>query len=169
MTTLAQAVERQFNALNSVTLKAAPIETATDHLMRKKGYEAVLPSWCVCVTEPCNCSEPDGPIIWILTGDIRSRSATKLENRSGDKLIEYVLNREANVVCEKMTTIAAGELKPAGKRNFPIRTGPNQYMRNGPGSSYSGQECGGGTLFDVWTESDGQGGTVFYYVAVGSC
>lgn len=41
--------------------------------------------------------------------------------------------------------------------------------REAPGSHYGGQDCGGGTLYDVWYESDGAGGTTFYYVPVGSC
>jgi hypothetical protein len=151
-------------------IKPSVLDISSDHPLRAKGYTPLLTSWCVCVTDPCPCDDPDGPIIWILDGDVRKRVVTEHKNRSGEQLLEFHLEKDASVITETFTRIKAAALNaPRKRRSASGRVPPAPILAMAPGSSYGGQECGGGTLWDVWEEGDGAGGSTFYYVAVGSC
>ncbi|MCA6100212.1 hypothetical protein J2R76_004339 [Bradyrhizobium sp. USDA 4532] len=182
MPSYADELEKQFAAADTTTIAAAPLDLPGDHPLRLKGYSPVLLSSCVCVTDPCPCDDPDGPIVWLLDGDVRKRVAAKGKNKAGEALYEYHLARDAFVIIETFARTKAGTLVASGDKTSALRRSAfNRLMRmrgsdsaggliaRAPGSSYGGQECGGGTLYDVYVESDGAGGTVFYYQAVGSC
>ena len=166
MTTLNQEIENQFSAANTTIITAVPLDIPTDHPLRSKGYAAILPSWCVCVTDPCPCKDPDGPIVWLLDQDIRTRHATKRKNKSGESLFEYHIDQDAVVITETFTRTKVTALNA---HTTLRRLALERLKRQAPGSGYAGQDCGGGTLYDVWYESDGAGGTTFYYIPVGSC
>jgi hypothetical protein len=138
---------------------------------------------CVCVTDPCHCQ---GPIIWTDPDNIHSREGTERTNRAGDEITEFRIDSDATVLVEsivraKATTLPALyqrlALKPA-TRLPPSRGGggcgcgggsATVHPREAPGAYHDGIECGGHTLYDVYHESDGAGGTVFHYIPIGSC
>jgi hypothetical protein len=182
MSTYAQEIDNQFTSAGTITITAAPLETSADHPLRAKGYSAVLASSCVCITEPCPCDDPDGPIIWLKESDVRKRVPAKGKTRSGEALFEYQLDQDAFVITETFARTKASALNGRTNNTSLLRRSAHNrllgqrttnstggLMARAPGSSYGGQECGGGTLYDVYVESDGAGGTVFYYQAVGSC
>ena len=134
------------------------------------------------MTDPCDCR---GPIIWILPDDIVSRRSTERSSRDGDAVTEFNINPDASLLVESVRRVKASALDPRNRRlllrpesRLPIVKGRGSgedcggglvsARQSAPGSYYDGQGCYGGTLYDVYYESDGID-TVFYYVAVGSC
>lgn len=162
-----EQLESQLTGASTTKITAVPLDISENHPMRMKGYYPIMPS-CVCVTEPCPCDDEDGPIVWIRDDDVRKRVETKRENKAGQSLVEYYLDRGASVITETfaLTTVSAlGGRSEKRVPTPPFRNG-GSYTRSG--SYYDGQGCYGGTLYDVWVEADGVS-TNYHYIAVGSC
>ncbi len=115
-----------------------------------------------------------------------SRRSTERSNRDGDAVTEFNIDPDASLLVESVRRVKASALDPHNRRlllrpesRLPIVKGRGRgedcsgglvsaRQSYAPGSYYDGQGCYGGTLYDVYYESDGID-TVFYYVAVGSC
>jgi hypothetical protein len=165
----------EFTRAATETITGVVLDVPEDHpLIAHRWRRPIL--WCECVTEPCDC---EGPIIWIEDADIQERRATDRRNTAGEQLHELKVDRDALVLVESVVSAKAGALSRGHRRLYlkpasrlPRRGGcgcDGQSVTNrAPGSHYEGQECAGGTLYDVYVEVDGLN-TTFYYVAVGSC
>jgi hypothetical protein len=176
-----EEIDNQVSIARTTTITAAPLDIAADHPLRLKGYTPVLPSWCVCVTDPCPYDDQDGPIIWIREEGIQKQVDAKRQNRNGDALFKYHIDSDSVVVTETFTPTKIASLRSSSDKMSALRKSAlGRLIRLSGGGSpqapsrqasgyYGGQECGGGTLYDVYYDSDGAGGTVFYYLAVGSC
>lgn len=172
-----EARANEFTAAATNTITGVALETPEDSAFISGGGRIPI-VWCLCVTEPCDC---DGPIIWIEESDLRQKVATERRSRTGAELHDFKIDVDATVLIESVVRARAGDLS---RRHKPFNLNPSSHLpasagcgcegksqllrARGPGSSYGGQECGGGTLYDVWVETDGVD-TTFYYIAVGSC
>lgn len=179
MATYEQARANEFSTAASLTIAGIDLTVAEDSSIAESGYRPVR--LCICVTEPCDC---EGPIVWMKPEDIIARDASGRSNRDGEGVVELRINPEAMVLVESVVRAKAGALQVANRRlrlkpasRFsPPRSGAGcgcgggspAVQRGALGASYDGQECAGGTQYDVWVEADGLD-TTFYYVAVGSC
>jgi hypothetical protein len=169
----ARAIEFTAAATNSITGVALDVQEGHPLISQGERRPILL---CECVTDPCDCH---GPIVWIEDADVHERLATDRRNAAGEQLSEFKIDLDATVLVESVVRAKAGALSLRHKRlylnpssHLPAKAGCGSGVgpgtRMAPGSYSAGQECGGGTLYDVYVEADGLN-TTFYYVAVGSC
>jgi hypothetical protein len=177
MATYEQARANKFRTAASETITGIDLTAPESSQLAESEYQPM--QLCLCVTDPCDCG---GPIIWIKPDDIYGRDATGRSNRAGEEVGEFRINPDATVLVESVVRAKASALLIDNRR---LRLRPSSHFqppRNGmgrecggaaaqrqaPGAYYDGQECAGGTTYDVWVEADGLD-TTFHYVAVGSC
>lgn len=158
-------LNRQMEAAGTVKIQACPLETPPDHPLREKGMTAILTTHCVCVTDPCPCADDDNIIVWIPESSIQRTAATEKKNRNGDALSDYLVSKDAEIITETFTHMKAGDFHTlkarSSGRGGPV--GKTKYFSSGS------IVCAGNTLYYVREGADGAGGTMFEYIAIGSC
>ena len=167
MTDYFAGLDRQFEATGTIVIKGLPLDVNREHPLRAKGYFPIMSPTSVCVTEPCPCEDGDDTIIWLPDSGVRARKPTTLKNKSGETLEEFHVMRDADVVTETFTRRKAASFDPRTKRRGPLGIRlPGASFRNSPQPRLV---CAGNTLYAVVEGPDGSGGTMFEYIAVGSC
>ncbi|WP_139170095.1 hypothetical protein [Mycolicibacterium fluoranthenivorans] len=166
-----EALEQRVDAAQTSSFKAVPLDLDEDHPLRSRGYFPMLLPGCVCVTDPCPCDErKDDVIVWVADSDVRSRVSTGLKSKGGDELLELLVERDAHVITETLSWRSASSLSgPFAKgvdRGIPRS---RRVLNFGPTQIAMSTECAGNTLWMVVEGPDGSGGTLFEYIAIGSC
>jgi hypothetical protein len=160
-------LDRQFEAIGTIVIRGLPLDVVREHPLRAKGYFPIMSPTCVCVTDPYPCDDGDDTIIWLPDSGVRARKPTTLKNKSGEILEEFHVMRDADIVTETFTRRKAASFDPRTKRRGPLGTGlSGAPRRNSPQPRLV---CSGDTLYMVVSGPDGSGGTMFEYIAVGSC
>lgn len=160
-----EEIGRQFETIGTVVIRGVPLDISADHPLRSKGYFPILSPTCVCVTEPCPCKDHNDLIIWLPDSGVRSREATEIKNKDGEALHEFHLIRDAELVTENFVSRKAASFDPRARRS-----GPSGVKFTGASfDSSSRYVCAGNTMYLVVEGPDGSGGTLFEYIAIGSC
>jgi hypothetical protein len=176
MTAYLDVLDRKFAAAETISIKGVPLELGAEHPLRARGYFPVLSPTCVCVTAPCPCDESDDLFVWLPESGVRSRQVTELKNKSGEALHEFQVMREADIVTETFTRRKAAGFNPRARNigshrmNLPaLSSPPSPPIKPGSIQLFASVVCAGNTLYYVREGSDGQGGTLIEYIAIGSC
>ncbi|GGE09298.1 hypothetical protein GCM10011390_30480 [Aureimonas endophytica] len=170
MTSYREAAMRQSEAVGTRIVTATELDMTEDHPLRSKRYVPLLPNWCVCVTEPCRCETPDGPIVWVPQDAIRSREATGRSNRSGEPLQDFHLEDGATLISEAFIRVRADHLPLLRRAGGSRRAeGGERPAARAPGFTYAGQHCHDEILYDSWMETDASDNQTYHCVPIGSC
>ncbi|MFF2953042.1 hypothetical protein ACFVVU_17050 [Kitasatospora sp. NPDC057965] len=156
MVTVRQALTARADRAATIRIKAVPVEASeADDQSFSPDRVAVIPCTCVCIIDPCDCC--GGADIWWLPADsIRQKSATGKHTTEGEELFDFDVDRDAQVLVQKIEIASIQALTSPG----PTRT-PGGLPRSDrqPFSATSErsrpQICLGGTLYDIYRTYDG--------------
>lgn len=178
MVDYSEHIGRQVELSGTVVIKGYPLDIGTDHPLKTKGFMPIVFPSCVCVTEPCDCDHDEQEVIvWLPEAYVRSRDATEEKADNGEALFAYRVANEAHVMTEIFARRKVTDLALRGSRTRLPVAGAHVFAAEGiktgkkPDKTLASRSvvCAGNTLYYVVEGPDGNGGTMFEYIAIGSC
>ncbi|WP_152047661.1 hypothetical protein [Aureimonas psammosilenae] len=171
MTDYREATRERLQVVGTRMFAASALDLSGEHPLKAMSYVPLLPNWCVCVTEPCRCHTPDGPVVWVPSDAIKRRSDAGRNNARGEPLENFYIDGDATVVQETLIRTTADYL-PMLRRvgGTGKREESGEAAARAGGFTYAGQHChDDGILYDSWLETQASGDQKHHCVPVGTC
>ncbi len=177
MVDYSEHIGRQVELAGTVVIKGYPLDIGAEHPLKTKGFVPIVFPNCVCVTAPCDCDHDEEVIVWLPEAFVRSRDATDEKAANGEALFAYRVANDAHVMTEVFARRKVTDLVLHGSRKGLPVGGAHVFAAGGiktgkkPDKTLAARSvvCAGNTLYYVVEGADGNGGTMFEYIAIGSC
>lgn len=140
MTTYDDAKAKLLTSATTVPIAGIPLDVPKDHPLRQAHFQPMQP--CCCVTEPCSCPSE---LIWMGDSTIHSQTPTGRQNKAGEEIHEFLVDRDSSVVVESFRRVGAVEvatrhrdrrsasLRPVPGSPFIVKRRPQSELRADPG------------------------------------